>query len=61
VWFGAIAARSRHRRAERRAAALEAELRTHTAPAPITRPAGARASGASLAGTKALPALAGPK
>jgi uncharacterized integral membrane protein len=56
VWFGAIAARSRHRRAERRAATLEAELRNHTAPAPITRGASARA-----AGTKALPALAGPK
>ncbi len=39
VWFGTVAARRRHRQAERRARALEAELKTHTAPAPITRPA----------------------
>jgi uncharacterized integral membrane protein len=37
VWFGAVAARGRHKRAERRAAALEAELRMHTAPAALAR------------------------
>ena len=39
VWFGTVAARRRHRLAERRARALEAELKAHTAPPPITRPA----------------------
>jgi uncharacterized integral membrane protein len=34
VWFGTIAARTRARRAERRAASLEAELRAHHAPSP---------------------------
>ncbi len=53
VWFGTVAARRRHRRAERRAAALEAELKNHTAPPPITRPA--------AGGRLALPAIAGPK
>ncbi len=38
VWFGTVAARRRHRRAERRAAALEAQLKAHTAPPTITRP-----------------------
>ena len=32
VWFGTVAARARHRRAERRAAALERELKAYTAP-----------------------------
>lgn len=50
VWFGTLAARNRHRRAERRAAALQAELRTHTAPPPIVRP-----------GRRVAPALAAPK
>jgi uncharacterized integral membrane protein len=39
VWFGTVAARGRHKRAERRAAALEAELKNHTAK-PIARPSG---------------------
>ena len=53
VWFGTVAARRRHRRAERRAVALEAELKAHTAKPPITRPA--------TSGRLAVPALAGPK
>ena len=50
VWFGSVAARQRHRRAERRAAALEAELKTLTTPPTITRP-----------GVSRLPAIAGPR
>jgi len=38
VWFGTIAARGRARRAERRAASLEAELRAHHAPQRAMRP-----------------------
>ncbi len=51
VWFGSVAARTRHRRAERRARALEAELKTHTSPPPrpIVRSGSTR------------PALAAPK
>ena len=37
VWFGTVAARSRHRRAERRATALEVELKTHVPPPPVVR------------------------
>ncbi len=37
VWFGTVAARNRHRRAERRAAALETELRTHVPLPPVVR------------------------
>ena len=35
VWFGTVAARTRHRSAERRARALETELKAHKPPAPI--------------------------
>ena len=35
VWFGTVAARTRHRRAERRARVLETELKAHTKPPPI--------------------------
>jgi uncharacterized integral membrane protein len=50
VWFGSVAARSRAARAERRAAALEAELKARTAaPPPGTRM------------NMVVPALAGPK
>ena len=35
VWFGTVAARTRHRSAERRARALETELKAHKQPAPI--------------------------
>ncbi len=48
VWFGAVAARSRHRRAERRAASLAAELKARMPP-PARR------------GTPPAPALAAPK
>ncbi len=37
VWSGTLAARSRHRRAERRASKLEAQLQAHKAPPPISR------------------------
>ena len=37
VWFGTVAARNRHRRAERRAAALAAELQTHVPAVPVVR------------------------
>ena len=51
VWFGTVAARARHRRAERRATALEAALRAHD-----TTPA------SRFARTQPVrPALAGPK
>jgi uncharacterized integral membrane protein len=50
VWFGSVAARGRAGRAERRAAALEAELKARTAPPPMTRRA-----------RPTVPALAGPK
>jgi uncharacterized integral membrane protein len=51
VWFGSVAARGRAGRAERRAAALEAELKAHLSPPPITA-RGPRQS---------VPALAAPK
>jgi hypothetical protein len=52
VWVGSVAARGRARRAERRARALETELKLRTAPvAPLLRPAG----------RNAVPALAAPK
>ncbi len=53
VWFGSVAARTRHRRSERRARALEAELKSHTTPPPITRPTNRP--------QVARPALAAPK
>ncbi len=50
VWFGSVAARSRAARAERKAAALEAELKARAAaPHPSTRM------------NMVVPALAGPK
>jgi uncharacterized integral membrane protein len=52
VWFGTVAARNRHRRAERRAAALEAELKAQS-PSPLPR-------GVSRP-TIIRPALAAPK
>jgi len=53
VWFGSVAARTRAAKAERRAAALEAELKAHTAPPPITTSIARRGA--------AVPALAAPK
>jgi len=65
VWFGTLAARGRARRAERRAAVLEAELRAHHAPPPRTaRPAPAPARLDLPVITQArpvTPAIAGPK
>ncbi len=52
VWFGSVAARGRARRAERRAAALETELKVRTAPVVTPLRPGNR---------NALPALAAPK
>ncbi len=53
VWFGSVAARARAAKAERRAAALESELKAQRA-APPMAPAGARMN-------MVVPALAGPK
>ncbi len=53
VWFGSVAARGRAAKAERRAAALEAELKARSAPPPI-KSSGARTN-------IIVPALAGPK
>ena len=52
VWFGSVAARGRAARAERRAAALEAELKARPVPSVITPAARGQIS---------VPALAGPK
>jgi len=57
VWFGSVAARTRHRRAEKRAAGLEAALRAHTAPPPIS----ARTSTTRQAGGRSVAVLAAPK
>jgi len=61
VWFGSVAARGRAARAERRAAALEAELRAVVLPPPALSK-GARSGPASSAPSLArVPALTGPK
>jgi uncharacterized integral membrane protein len=52
VWFGTVAARTRHRRAERRAATLEAALKAHEPP-PLPR--------GTPRPTVVRPALAAPK
>jgi uncharacterized integral membrane protein len=51
VWFGSVAARGRAARAERRAAALEKELKIRAAPVAPSRPVN----------RNAVPALAAPK
>jgi uncharacterized integral membrane protein len=60
VWFGTVAARSRHRRAERRAAALEVALNTRTAEAAARTPQVVVAR-SPAAGRSNLPVLAAPK
>jgi uncharacterized integral membrane protein len=56
TWFGTLAARGRHRRAERRAAALEAELKARAAEAERA----ARVARPAQTGRVSL-AVAGPK
>ncbi len=60
VWFGTLAARSRHKRAERRAATLEAALMAKTAEATPREQHEAAVRGRSM-GRSNLPALAAPK
>ena len=57
VWFGTVAARTRQRRSERRARALEAELAAQNPPQTIV---GRSRSASAAKPVVTLPAIAGP-